>query len=76
MNAILSSNAVNLKGCTLHCTVFPFHEDIKLIIQAGIAKIVYYEKYKNADSMEISKLLLSKAGVAERYVLVCACPHY
>ena len=41
IHAILNKNAKNLSGCTLFTTLFPSHEDAKMIIQAGIRKVVY-----------------------------------
>ena len=68
VNAILSSSAVSLKGCTLYCTIFPGHEDAKLIIQSGISKVVYYEeKHYKSKFAEISRRMLRKAGVSVRY---------
>ena len=69
MNAILSSSAVSLKGCTIYCTLIPSHEDTKLVIQSGISKVVYYdEKYYSKKYAEISRRMLSKAGVSVRYM--------
>ena len=44
INAILNKHAESLEGCTLYTTLFPGHEDVKLIIQSGIRKVVYYDK--------------------------------
>lgn len=41
IHAILNKNAESLKERTLYTTLFPSHEDAKLIIQAGITKVVF-----------------------------------
>ena len=69
VNAILSSSAVSLKGCTLYCTLFPGHEDAKLIIQSGISRVIYFDKkHYGRKFSEISRNMLMKAGVATRYM--------
>jgi dCMP deaminase len=54
IHAILNKNAENLRGCTLFTTLFPSHEDAKMIIQAGIYinKVVYL----NDDDRTLRKL--------------------
>lgn len=44
LNAILNRNAESLEGCTLYTTLFPGHDDAKMIMQSGIKKIVYFSK--------------------------------
>ena len=39
-NAILNAHG-NLDGCTIYIIFFPCHECTKLIIQAGIKKVIY-----------------------------------
>ena len=64
INAILNNNAENLRGSTLHTTIFPTHEDAKLIIQAGIQQVVYYEdRYPELTFTKVAKKLLEKAKV-------------
>lgn len=46
-------------GSTLYVTCSPCFECSKLIIQAGIKRIVYLEKYRTMDGLEI----LKKAGI-------------
>lgn len=43
MNAILNKNAANVAGATLYVTMFPCNECSKLLIQAGIREVVFYE---------------------------------
>lgn len=47
------------KGSTLYITASPCIECAKLIIQAGIKRIVYNEQYRLADGLEI----LKRAGI-------------
>lgn len=43
MNAILNKNAANVAGATMYVTMFPCNECSKLLIQAGIREVVFYE---------------------------------
>ena len=64
-NAILNSTA-STKNCTMYLTWFPCADCTKLIIQAGINKIVYLKEHttdRYKTSMEASKRMLSLAGV-------------
>lgn len=47
------------ENCTIYVTLSPCIECAKLIIQAGIRRVVYKEKYRNADSIK----LLMNAGI-------------
>lgn len=47
------------EGATLYVTSSPCIECAKLIIQAGIKRVVFYEKYRTLDGCE----LLERAGV-------------
>jgi Deoxycytidylate deaminase len=47
------------KGATLYVTTAPCIECSKLIIQSGIVRVVYLDKYRVEDGIK----LLSKAGV-------------
>lgn len=47
------------EGATLYITTSPCMECSKLIIQAGIKRVVYGEHYRITDGLE----LLSKAGI-------------
>ena len=63
MNAIMKCTLLP-KNCTIYVTLFPCNECAKLIIQSGIKKVVYLsDKYKNADNMVASRILLQKSGV-------------
>jgi dCMP deaminase len=61
-NAIskLARSNNNSKGATLYVTASPCLECAKLIIQAGIKRVVYGEPYRIEDGLE----LLKKAGIS------------
>ena len=48
MNAVLNKNAASVSGATLFVTMFPCHECSKLLIQAGIGEVVFYEDKQGA----------------------------
>ena len=52
------------EGATLYVTASPCIECAKLIIQAGIKRVVYSEKYRLEDGLE----LLRKANVEVEYI--------
>lgn len=54
----------NSKGATLYVTASPCLECAKLIIQAGIKRVVYSEKYRLPDGVE----LLEKAMIEVLYI--------
>lgn len=56
-NAILkvSKSTNSTEGATLYCTMAPCLECAKLIIQAGISKIVYSEPYRDTSGLELLK---------------------
>ena len=60
-NAItkVAKSANNCDGGTLYVTTSPCMECSKLIIQAGIKRVVFAEKYHNTEGLDI----LSKVGV-------------
>jgi dCMP deaminase len=57
-----SSNSSD--GATLYVTASPCIECAKLIIQAGIRRVVYSEEYRIADGLN----LLRRAGIAVEYL--------
>lgn len=77
-NAILNATA-SVVGCTLYATLFPCHECAKLIVQAGIAKVVapFPELGRWSDSHSYSDLMFSEAGVEVELMsqgsLPCSC---
>ena len=60
-NAItkLARSSNNSDGATIYITASPCIECAKLIIQAGIRRVVYGEKYRLTDGVE----LLERAGI-------------
>uniref|UniRef100_A0A3Q3AAS5 Deoxycytidylate deaminase n=1 Tax=Kryptolebias marmoratus TaxID=37003 RepID=A0A3Q3AAS5_KRYMA len=68
LNAIVNKFSADVKGCTMYVTLFPCNECAKLIIQTGIAKVVYLsDKYHDKDEMKASKAMLKEAKVELRY---------
>lgn len=64
-NAItkLARSSNNSDGATLYVTASPCIECAKLIIQSGIRRVVYAEKYRLTDGID----LLKKAGIKVEY---------
>lgn len=60
-NAItkLARSTQSSEGATLYVTLSPCFDCAKLIIQAGIVRVVYIEKYRSEDGLK----LLEKAGI-------------
>jgi len=54
----------NSKGATLYVTASPCIECAKLIIQAGIRRLVYSQQYRLDDGIK----LLERAGIEVEYV--------
>ncbi|MBP3259923.1 MAG: dCMP deaminase family protein [Prevotella sp.] len=65
-NAItkLARSSNNSDGATIYITASPCIECAKLIIQAGIRRVVYGEKYRLTDGIE----LLERAGIEVIYI--------
>ena len=53
-NAILkvASSTQSCKGATLYVTLSPCRDCSKLIFQAGIIRVVYYEEYKDRSGLD------------------------
>ena len=60
-NAILkvARSTQNIEGSTLYVTLSPCRDCTKLIIQAGIKKVVYSEEYRDVTNLQI----LSESGI-------------
>ena len=67
-NAItkLARSSNNSDGSTLYVTASPCIECAKLIIQSGIRRVVYGEKYRLTDGIE----LLRRAGIEVEFLEV------
>ena len=65
-NAItkLAKSANSSDGATLYVTASPCIKCAKLIIQAGIKRVVYTEKYRLTDGID----LLERAGITVDYL--------
>lgn len=65
-NAItkLARSSNNSDGSTIYITASPCIECAKLIIQAGIKRVVYGEKYRLTDGID----LLQRAGIEVKYL--------
>ncbi|MBU0982389.1 MAG: dCMP deaminase family protein [candidate division Zixibacteria bacterium] len=65
MNAITnSSNKTELDGASLYVSLFPCNECAKLIVQVGIAEVVYLEdKYADQDIFIAARRIFDMAGV-------------
>ena len=65
-NAItkLARSSNNSDGATIYITASPCIECAKLIIQAGIKRVVYGEKYRLTEGIE----LLERAGIEIEYL--------
>ena len=65
-NAItkLARSSNNSDGSTLYVTASPCIECAKLIIQSGIKRVVYAEKYRLNDGIQ----LLERAGIKVEYL--------
>ena len=65
-NAItkLARSSNNSDGATIYITASPCIECAKLIIQAGIKRVVYGEQYRLTDGIE----LLERAGIQVEFI--------
>ena len=65
-NAItkLARSSNNIDGSTLYVTASPCIECAKLIIQAGIKRVVYAEKYRLNDGIQ----LMERAGIKVEFL--------
>jgi dCMP deaminase len=54
--AFAAKNGINTEDCTMYVTVAPCAQCAKLIIAAGIKKVIYKEPYKNEDGISLLKI--------------------
>lgn len=69
VNAVLNTNHASAAGQRLYVTMFPCNECAKIIIQAGVAEVIYFVEKRSSDSdiaYIASHRLLSMAGVKVR----------
>ena len=57
--AFAAKHGISLQGATIYTTCSPCRECAKLLINAGVQKIVYYEEYRDSGGLK----LLEQAGV-------------
>ncbi|MDE3252344.1 MAG: dCMP deaminase family protein [Bacteroidota bacterium] len=71
LNAILNNIGMDLHGCRIYTALFPCNECAKAIIQSGITEVIYLsDKYAGTGPASASRLMLAKAGVSCRKVVV------
>jgi len=64
VNAILNKGSSNVKGSTIYVALFPCENCAKMIIQAGIRRIVYLsDRYHDTDGCRASRIMLKCAKV-------------
>jgi dCMP deaminase len=72
LNAILfaAKHGVSLAGSTIFCNLQPCNQCIKNIIQVGITRIVYSEKYDRVTEEQNQATIerLSAAGISYEYI--------
>jgi len=62
LNAVLNAISTDLTGCRIYVGLFPCNECTKVIIQSGIAEIIYLsDKYRDTDQTRASKRMLDMA---------------
>ncbi len=67
LNAVLNSISRDLRQCRIYVALFPCNECTKVIIQSGIAEIIYLsDKYKDSDQVKASKRMMEAAGIRYR----------
>jgi len=62
--AFAAKHGISLWGATVYSTCAPCLECAKLLINAGIIEVAYFEKYRNPQGLE----LLQQAGIKIRKV--------
>jgi deoxycytidylate deaminase len=58
-NALLNTNTSNIAGATIYVTMMPCNNCAKLLIQAGIAEVVYFEVCESLSAMHHPTLSVS-----------------
>lgn len=60
-----AKRGVSVRGCVLYCTTFPCHECARLIVSAGIKRVVYIEPYPKS---RVAELYEDSIGLADRHM--------
>lgn len=64
LNAILNSDFGRMTNCRMYVNLFPCNECAKLIIQAGIKKVIYIsDKYPDDEKFISARRMFKLAGV-------------
>ncbi|KAL3916794.1 MAG: hypothetical protein SGARI_007879 [Bacillariaceae sp.] len=64
VNAIMNKGSANVKGSSIYVALFPCENCAKMIIQAGIRRVVYLsDRYHNTDGCKASRIMLKCAKV-------------
>jgi len=64
LNAILNYTGTSIRGSKIYVALFPCNECAKAIIQSGIKEVIYLsDKYKDTDSVKVSKKMFEMSGV-------------
>ncbi len=64
LNAILNSDMGRMSNCRMYVNLFPCNECAKVIIQAGIKRVVYInDKYPDDDKFISARRMFKLAGV-------------
>lgn len=64
LNAVMNKNSESCRDCTIYTTLFPCNECAKVIIQAGIRRVVFASDKHNAkESSQAARRLFALAGV-------------
>ncbi|KAL3152300.1 hypothetical protein ABBQ32_001371 [Trebouxia sp. C0010 RCD-2024] len=71
MNAIMNKNTASLSGARLYVTMFPCNECAKLLIQAGIREVVFYED-KNTKEPTSPNLSPNKNKIKPQQAYIAA----
>jgi dCMP deaminase len=66
-NAVINAGPMHDKFATIYCTLYPCDECAKLILAAGISRVVYKDMYPNEITRRIF-VLAKKVITVEQYV--------
>jgi dCMP deaminase len=68
---VINKISADLYDCRLYVALFPCNECAKVIIQAGIAEVIYLsDKYAKTDAVKASRRMFEAAGVRCRQLEV------
>jgi len=65
-NALLNAQDKDVSGCTMYVTLHPCNECTKLILDAGIAEVIYHED-RDKPPFKASKLMLGLTSPPIKY---------